>query len=112
MDEHEICRIFGSNIRKYRKQHRWSQDLLAEKIDVSATFLSNVENGKAWISPKTVAKLSDVFNIGPYELFKPELVLSEDITSLIKKYTEEIRGELQFSLNHSLDNIYLAYCKS
>jgi transcriptional regulator with XRE-family HTH domain len=61
MDEKEVCGLLGKSIKRLRAQHNWSQEFLAEKLDISANFLSNIENGKTWISPKTLAKLASSF---------------------------------------------------
>lgn len=44
--------MFGKNVQKYRKLLKLTQEELAEKIDVSQTFLANIERGekeaRAW----------------------------------------------------------------
>jgi transcriptional regulator with XRE-family HTH domain len=107
MDEQEVCNLLGKNIRRYRNHYQWSQETLAGKLDISTNFLSNIENGKAWISPKTVAKLSYALNIEPYELFKPREDLSADVKTVLARFSNDI----SFSLNQSIENIYHQYTK-
>jgi transcriptional regulator with XRE-family HTH domain len=107
MDEQDICSLFGKNIKRYRNRFKWSQEILAGKLDISINFLSNIENGKAWISPKTVAKLSHALNIEPYELFKPEEALKGDIKTVLEKFSNDI----SFSLNQTIEKMYTQYTK-
>ena len=43
MDGQEIKTALGKNIKLIRNQRQYSQELLAEKADISITFLSNIE---------------------------------------------------------------------
>jgi transcriptional regulator with XRE-family HTH domain len=107
MDEKEVCRLLGENIRRFRGWNKWTQELLAEKLNISANFLSNIENGKAWISPKTGSKLANVFKIELYELFMPESVMPPAPVELLFRYARETKE----SINMVLDEIEDKYTK-
>ena len=91
MTERELLRLFSKNIRDYRARHSWSQAELAERINVSVNFLSDIENSRKWASPVTMAKLSDIFGVEVYELLKPENDLPDAYGALLSKYTEDIQ---------------------
>ena len=42
---------------------------LAEKADLTFNFINDIENGKKWISPNTLAKLSEALDVQPYRFF-------------------------------------------
>jgi transcriptional regulator with XRE-family HTH domain len=90
MNERELLKTFGANIKLYRGLFRWSQAELAEKVDISINFLSDIETGKKWASPTTMVKFSDVFHVEVYELFKPEKILPDKAGSIIQKYTGDV----------------------
>jgi transcriptional regulator with XRE-family HTH domain len=90
MNERELLKTFGANIKHYRSLFKWSQAELAEKVDISINFLSDIETGKKWASPVTMVKFADVFNIEVYELFKPEEILPDKAGSIIQKYTSDV----------------------
>ena len=69
MEEKELRAILANNIKKHRNRRNWSQQVLAEKIDISANYLSAVETGKGWVSPLTLVKLANKFEIEVSELF-------------------------------------------
>ena len=90
MDEWDLRRILSFNIKRYRSYHKLSQEKLAEKLDISIPFLSDIENGKKWVSPRTMAKMADAFTIEAYELLRPDQELPDDTVSIIDKYTAEM----------------------
>ena len=49
MDNNEINRIIGENIKLVRKKAHFTQEELSEKIDANSQFLSRVENGNVGI---------------------------------------------------------------
>jgi len=90
MTEAEIRSILGSNLKRYRNYRNFSQAELAEKLDISIPFLSDVENGRKWISPNTLAKFASALEIEPYELFKPENALSPEIAASLTNWSTDI----------------------
>jgi transcriptional regulator with XRE-family HTH domain len=58
MDEQELRSILSNNIKRCRTRDNLSQTTLAEKLDISTNFLSDIERCKAWISPFTLVKLA------------------------------------------------------
>ncbi|MCL2044157.1 MAG: helix-turn-helix domain-containing protein [Treponema sp.] len=89
MEEQELRGILGNNIKRCRLKINLSQMSLAEKVDISTNFLSDIERCKAWISPKTLVKLAAVLNIEPYELFKADALLSDTDKSILQHYADE-----------------------
>ena len=89
MEEQELRGILSNNIKRCRLKNDLSQLALAEKVDISANFLSDIERCKAWVSPNTLAKLASVLNIEPYELFKPGAFLSDTEKSILQQYADE-----------------------
>jgi transcriptional regulator with XRE-family HTH domain len=94
MDEQKLRDILGKNLRKYRNYNKLSQAELAEKLDISIPFLSDIENGKKWVSPKTLVRMADVFNIEVFELLRPENYIPDNSMSIINKFTDDIYKSL------------------
>jgi len=90
MTERELLKILSGNIKLYRGRYKWTQAELAEKINISINFLSDIETGKKWASPTTLVKLADVFNISVYELLMPSDILPDNLNNFMEKYTEDI----------------------
>ena len=73
MEEKELRALFAENIKKYRNRRGWNQLFLAEKLDISANFLSEIETGKGWVSPLTLVKIANALEIDVFELFMPKI---------------------------------------
>jgi transcriptional regulator with XRE-family HTH domain len=89
MDEQELRGILSSNIKRCRMQNKLSQTALAEKLDISTNFLSDIERCKAWVSPLTLVKLASALDIEPYELLKADAFFSSGEKDILKKYSED-----------------------
>jgi len=90
MTERELLKVLSGNIKLYRGRYKWTQAELAEKINISINFLSDIETGKKWASPTTLVKLAGVFNVRVYELLMPANILPDNVNNFMEKYTEDI----------------------
>jgi transcriptional regulator with XRE-family HTH domain len=98
MTEAQLRDIVRTNIRRYRDFRKWTQAEFAEKLDISINFLSDIENGKKWISPASIVKFASVLNIEPFELFKPADAPSPSVSVLFSKYNDEVVQAVSASL--------------
>ena len=107
MEEAEIRRILSSNIKYFRGLRGWSQVVLAEKINISTNFLADIETGKSWISSFTLSKLTNIFEIEVYELFKPDKTPTSETREAIRSLANDISVTLEHSIS-KLTKKYLA----
>ena len=105
MTENEFRAIVKNNIRRYRDYKNWTQAELAEKLGISVNFLSDIENGKRWISPASMVKFAAVLNIEPYELFKPVEMQPPAVTAIFNKYNDDVL----LAVSESLKQVYNYY---
>jgi transcriptional regulator with XRE-family HTH domain len=98
MTENQLRTIVSTNIRRFRDYRKWTQAEFAEKLDISVNFLSDIENGKKWISPASMVKFASVLNIEPYELFKPADTPAPSVSILFSKYNDEVIKAVSASL--------------
>jgi transcriptional regulator with XRE-family HTH domain len=106
MTERELLKVLSDNIKLYRGRYKWTQSELAEKINISINFLSDIETGKKWASPITLVKLAETFSIRVYELLKPQDILPDSVNPFMEKYTEDI-----FSAISKVHDTYLSNIK-
>lgn len=55
--------ILSIRIKELRKERKWSQKELGEKVEVSESFISKVESGKKQPSREVTAKIAEIFNV-------------------------------------------------
>lgn len=81
----------GKQIRKYRTERAWSQDILSEKIYVSRQTISNWENDKSYPDVKSLVLLSEVFEITLDQLIKGDVkAMKEQIDGADQKRFERL----------------------
>lgn len=61
-------KILANNIVFFRIQYGWSQDILAEKLGTSSSYVSEMENAKRNISTDYIDHIANTFNIESHEL--------------------------------------------
>jgi len=88
--ERDLKVVLSQNLRKFRMYRKLTQADFAEKIDISIPFLSDIENGKKWVSPNTLAKMADALNVDAYELLKPESIIPDNTINILEKYSADI----------------------
>ena len=64
--------IFSRNIRVYRKQNHLTQEMLAEKADLSISYIKQIESGTEFknVSLTAMLKLSKALGISIRDLFE------------------------------------------
>jgi transcriptional regulator with XRE-family HTH domain len=87
--------LIGKRIKSLRKQLQITQDQLAEKIQLSPKYLSNIERGKENPTLDTLLKLSQALNVEPWEMFlldselPSKQVLKDKIAQLVSEASDE-----------------------
>lgn len=70
MDEAELRLQLGKRVKHFRRLSRLTQAQLAEKADLSVNYISEIENGLASPTLKTLLRLAQELNVEIDELFK------------------------------------------
>ena len=104
MTEKDLRAVLSQNIRRFRGYRKFSQADFAEKVDISIPFLSDIENGKKWVSPTTLLKMADALNIEAYELLRPETIIPDNVVNILEKYTADIYQIFGDALNNIQHN--------
>lgn len=105
----KLKEIFGRNIKKYRIQFGWTQEEMAEKIDVSQTFFANLERGNRGASFETVELIAKTFGVpcsalfeeSPADISKNALAGDDKFRSALfcKKLEKSLKSHLSESLH-------------
>ncbi len=65
----EKLKKFGRNIAKYRKMKHYTQNQLADKLDISREHLAKIETAKRGVSINLLFNISEVLNIPEKKFF-------------------------------------------
>ena len=64
-----IRSLFSKNVKRLRSIANISQVNLAAETGLTHNFINDIENGKKWVSPETIGKLSAALKAEPYQFF-------------------------------------------
>lgn len=102
MDETRLRALLSQNIKRYRQRKGWSQAKLAEKMEISTNYLSDIETKRGWLSPFSLVKLANALGIEVYMLFQPQEATSDDVLSTVNKCLEDFSTSLRISFDKAI----------
>ena len=70
----------GKNIQDIRKSNGYTQEKLAEAIEVSVRYVSDIEQDRAKPSYEVLIRICNLFNIGINQIFSEYLNITENKT--------------------------------
>lgn len=80
--------LLGKHIRKYRKQKNYTLEQLAEKLDVSTTFIGQIERAKGIPSLETLVKIANVLEVSTDSLLFGDLNKESGNSHFVKRIEE------------------------
>jgi len=89
----DIKKALGQNIKYFRFHKQITQAVLAEKADISITFLSNIERGLKYPKAQILAQIASGLEVGVWELFKDEVTPVES-KELVGRLTNDMRSRV------------------
>ena len=94
VNNEDILKVLGKNIKKVRKEKGYTQDYVAEQINVSTDLLRSIENGRNIGSLSTVLNLCNFLEISPNYLFAELLTFKEDtLDTKLSYYMSKLSSE-------------------
>jgi transcriptional regulator with XRE-family HTH domain len=105
MDTQEIKDLFGKNVKYFRFQRQLSQAALAEKADISVTFLSNIERGKMFPKVETLSRLTESLEVEIFELFRVDPA-NKDNREIFNQFSDDIINKVILAMEDS----FKRYC--
>ena len=101
-----IQTILGNNVRRLRNRNGWSQIFLADKLDVSVSFISIIESGQRGVSLQLIEDIASVFEVPVPYLFTD---YDEKNSARNNAETEmiELRNDLKNELSSFIDDFFI-----
>ena len=115
MDGQGIKAALGKNIKLLRAKKQYSQADLAEKVDISITFLSNIERGLKFPKPEKLAQIAEGLGVEVYELFKinqsEAIVLSTIDNDEKKIMLNRLSKVMTRKINNTMEAVFSNFMK-
>ena len=106
----EVKIAFGKNIKSLRAQRQFSQADLAERADISITFLSNIERGLKFPKPEVLYQIASGLEVEIYELFIADHVLKPAPKSN-KRLMDCLSRDMTEKINKAMESVFRKYSK-
>ena len=103
INDSDIKKIFGKVVSELRIQKGFTQEQLAERLNLSPHTITRIETGNTFVSSDVISQLCNLFNIAPNVLFtpRPQILYEEHIN-----YKQEILKLLVGFGSEQLKEIY------
>ena len=113
MSPEQLRSILSENIKNRRKQLNISQSKLAEMINMSANYITDIENQRTWVSDTTIVKIASALGVEFFELLKPhpnndfvsDSVVKENAGIVLRKKREELKKALDYTIENAIIEI-------
>ena len=101
----DILNTFGKNVKIARRKLGYTQDYVAESINISTDLLRGIENGRNIGSITTLLNICNFLKVSPNTLFHDLLYFDEEtldstLTSYIKKLSKKDKKILKEIIVH------------
>ena len=101
----DVLKVLGKKIKQARLSKKFTQEYVAENVDISIDLLRNIENGRNIGSVPTLLNLYNFLSISPNFLFSELLTYKEDtldtfLTSSIKSISKDDKELLKQIIIH------------
>jgi transcriptional regulator with XRE-family HTH domain len=90
--------LFGSRIRSIREAAGFSREVSAEKSDINANYLGEIERGEKWPSLEVIQHLAATLQVSPAAFFEfeseqvdPKALRATVVELLGKRETEDLQ---------------------
>ena len=118
MDGHEIKATLGKNIKFVRNNRQYSQALLAEKAEISITFLSNIERGLKFPKPAVLGQIAKGLGVEVYELFKTNsepniapIIVRNDRKKMLDRLSKVMTRKVNLAVNNAMEKVFKDFMK-
>lgn len=89
----------GERIRMIRERIGWTQEFLAEKIDISSVHLSRIENGKVTPGVDILIRVSEEMHVSIDELLFGKCSLNRELFYIEEKIQKMDESEKKFIIH-------------
>ncbi|MDR3161944.1 MAG: helix-turn-helix domain-containing protein [Spirochaetaceae bacterium] len=70
-EQRDLRRVLSANLKKRRLLLGITQEKLAEKAEISANMVNDIEGCRTWVSDKTLVRLAAALQTDVWSLFLP-----------------------------------------
>ena len=97
----ELQYHLSKNMKAYRKKLGFSQEALAEKAETSSNYISLIEQGRKFPSPRILERIAAALNIHSIELFSQEYTPNAHIEQVQQEILDGVKNTIIAAFNRA-----------
>ncbi len=97
-----IQQLLARNIKEARGRLSLTQEMLAERADLTTSFIGEVEICRKFPRPQTLQRIADALGLKPYQLFLEEQSKELEKHKLLARIFLELKGNISRELEATL----------
>ena len=102
-----IKTILGDNIRTLRTTKGWTQVYLADRLEITAPFLAQIESGKRGTSLELVESVAELFEIPVASLFIEQFRKQKTVQPEVRNIEiQTIEKQLKETINENISKAF------
>ena len=102
-----IKATLGDNIRTLRTNKGWTQVYLADRLQITAPFLAQIESGKRGVSLDLIESVAELFDVPIASLFLESYSVTDKKKERIRTVTlQAIEKQLRESINENISKAF------
>lgn len=83
-----IRSLFAKNLKRLRGMANLSQISLAVETGLTHNFINDIESGRKWVSPESIAKLAAALKAEPFQFFIADPKYSTQSAEMFSVYLD------------------------
>jgi len=95
IDGVSIRSLFAKNLKRLRNMAKLSQVKLANEADLTHNFINDIENGKKWVGPESIAKLAIALKAEPYQFFLSDAKWNNQSAEIFSLYLNDFQDSFE-----------------
>lgn len=112
METHALQKRIASTLKKAREERRWTQAELAEKLDLSQSRLSEIEQGKGSLSAEQLILVLSLFNLPLHQFLPPaEATYENNLQKALAQFgAKHLKESPQILFTQQQENLFQLIC--
>jgi transcriptional regulator with XRE-family HTH domain len=90
MTGNDIKQLLGARLRSFRVLRGYSQLTLAVKAGLTQAFINDIEHGKKWVSPDTLACLAEALDVQVHQFLLIQEDTEDGVGLLMASYMSDL----------------------
>jgi transcriptional regulator with XRE-family HTH domain len=103
-----VRKLLAANIKARRNELGFTQEKLAELVDVSYQMIHDIEGCRTWVSDKTLQSLSTALKLDIYELLCPPVAghTNDQKGQFSSHLIERLHKTMKYDIDRRLDEFF------